>query len=259
LHRIRGRIEGPWDQVVGWIDTQLNRLWKARGAFPGLGSALSAFGYDWGFQHGSLLAYELEILREKKGGDPWKLVETVMDEPAKLGGDTAKLLSAGMRKGWKRLNPERRALLQLLGRCAISENEALRFYDATSRADAGIGATDAELLANPYFLFEGDRRSVDPVSFGVVDRGLFPDESIRKEFPVPAPSRIDDPADGRRVRALVVDLREEASAQGHTVVPRSWVIRRARERELQPPCPLGENVLDAAEESFGLDVAHCMA
>ena len=31
---------------------------KARGAFPGLGSALSAFGYEWGFQHGSLLAYE---------------------------------------------------------------------------------------------------------------------------------------------------------------------------------------------------------
>ncbi len=35
LHRIRGRIEGPWDQALAWIDTQLNRLWKARGAFPG--------------------------------------------------------------------------------------------------------------------------------------------------------------------------------------------------------------------------------
>ena len=55
LHRIRGRIEGPWDQALAWIDTQLNRLWKARGAFPGLSSALSAFGYEWGFQHGSLL------------------------------------------------------------------------------------------------------------------------------------------------------------------------------------------------------------
>ena len=41
LHRIRGRIEGPWDQALAWIDTQLNRLWTARGAFPGLGSALS--------------------------------------------------------------------------------------------------------------------------------------------------------------------------------------------------------------------------
>jgi len=252
LHRIRGRIEGSWDRALAWIDTQLNSLWKARGAFPGLGSALSAFGYEWGFQHGSLLAYEIELLREKDGGsDPWKLVDSVMEDPAKLGGETAKLLPAGMRKGWKRLNPERRALLLLLSRCGITEDQALRFYDGTKRVDAGVTATDAELLASPYLLFERDRRSADPVAFGVVDRGLFPDESIRKQFPVPAPSLVDDPADARRVRALVVDLLEEASTQGHALLPQSWVIRRARERALQPPCPLGENVLDAAEESFG--------
>lgn len=252
LHRIRGRIEGPWVQALAWIDSQLNRLWKARGAFPGLGSALSAFGYEWGFQHGSLLAYELELLHEKKGTeDPWKLVDAVMEDPAQLGGDTAKLLKTGMRKGWKSLKPEMRALLHLLGRCAITETQALRFYDATKRAEAGIEATVTELLANPYLLFEQDRRSIERVAFGVVDRGLFPDESIRTQFPVPAPSQIDDPADQRRVRGLVVDLLEDASAQGHTLLPRSWVIRRARDRGLQPPCPLGENVLDAAEESFG--------
>lgn len=252
LHRIRGRIEGPWDQALAWIDTQLNRLWKARGPYPGLGSALWAFGYEWGFQHGNLLAYEVELEREKGGeSDPWKLVDAVMDNPSKLGGASAKLFTAGMRKGWKSLKSEQRSVLQLLGRCAITEDQALRFYDATERADAGIDATRAELLANPYLLFEQDRRSADPIAFGAVDRGLFPDESLRKEFPVPAPSRIDDPADARRVRALVADLLEEASAQGHTLLPRSWVIRRARERELQPPCPLGENVLDATEDGFG--------
>jgi ATP-dependent exoDNAse (exonuclease V) alpha subunit len=50
---------------------------------------------------------------------------------------------------------------------------------------------------------------------------------------------------------LVVDLLEEAAQQGHTLPPRSCVIRRARDRGLQSPCPLGENVLDAMEESFG--------
>ena len=256
LHRIRGRIDGPWEQALAWIDSQLNRLWKARGAFPGLGSALSAFGYEWGFQHGSLLAYEIELMREKKSGsDPWLIVDAVMNDPAKLGGPVAKLLTEGLRKGWKRLAPERRALLQLLGRCAISEDQALRFYDATARADAGIGATTAELLANPYLIFECDRRSVDCIAFGVVDRGLFPDENIRKKFPVPEPSRINDPVDARRVRALVVDILEKAAMQGHTLLPLSWVIRCARERALQPACPLGENVLDAVEESFGSVVA----
>ena len=251
LHCVKKRIDGPWDQALGWIDTQLNRLWTARGAFPGLGSALSAFGYEWGFQHGSLLAYEIEIMRESQGeADPWALLDAVMETPSRLDGPTAELLAPSLRNGWKRLAPKRRALLQLLSRCTVSEEQALRFYDPTARKDAGIEATDAELLANPYLFFERDRRSRDAITFGAVDRGLFPDDVIRERFPVPEPSRVADPADGRRVRALAVDLLEEAAGEGHTLLPRSWIIRRARERVLQPPCPLGENVLDATEEGF---------
>ena len=252
LERIRGRIEGPWEQALAWIDTQLNRLWQARGAFPGLGSALSAFGYEWGFLHGSLLAYEIDLLRERRGdGDPWAFVDAVMEDPSTLDGGIATILPSGLRKGWKRLRAEKRALLQLLSRCLISEDQAFRFYDANARADAGIEVSDAGLLANPYLLFERDRRSLNPIAFGSVDRGLFPDEAILKAFPVPEPSSSGDPADARRVRALVVALLEEAAREGHTVLPRSWVIGRARELALQPPCPLGENVLDAMEESFG--------
>ena len=251
LHRVRGRIDGPWEQAIGWIGKQLNRLWKARGAFPSLGSALSAFGYEWGFRHGSLLAYEIELLRERQGGDdPWVLVDAVMADPAKLGGPIARLLTPGLRRGWKRLSAERRTLLQLLSRCAISDNQALRVYDTAERAKAGLQVNDAELLGNPYLLFERDRRSPDPIAFGGVDRGLFPEETVREQFPLSEPSRIDDPADERRVRALVVDLLENAAVEGHTLLPRSWIIRRARERALQPPCPLGENVLDACAKSF---------
>ncbi len=173
-----------------------------------------------------------------------------MEDPSRLAGPVGKLVSPNLCKGWKRLAGERRALIELLSRCAISEDQALRFYDATERSYAGIDVTNAQLLANPFLLFERDRDSLDPIGFGAVDRGLFPDEVIRREFPVPPLSRIEDPADPRRVRALVADLLEEASSQGHSVLPRGWVIRRARERALQPPCPLGENVLDASEDSF---------
>src|SRR5262249_1682695 len=67
---------------------------------------------------------------------------------------------------------------------------------------------------------------------------------------IPKPSLVDDPADGRRVRALTVDLLQDAAGEGHTVLPRSWLIRRARSKALRPACPLGENVLEAIEPSF---------
>ena len=172
-----------------------------------------------------------------------------------LDGPAAKLGTASLRNGWKRLGKSRRALLELLSLCAISDTQARRIYDKTERVQAGIAARDEEFLANPYLLFELDRKSFDPISFGAVDRGFFPDEKVRKQFPVEGPSRIEDPADARRVRSLVVDLLEDAAAQGHTVQPQSWVIRRARERALQPPCPLGEGVLEATQADFAPVVA----
>lgn len=253
LQRIQTCVKGPWDAVLLWIDTQLNRLWKARGAFPGLGSALSAFGFEWGFQHGSLLAYEVDLVRERLGDEEnsWRLVDKVMEDPSRLDSPVAGLLDPNLRSGWRRLSKDRRALLQLLSRCAISGDQALRIYDATKRSEARIEATDEQILANPYLLFEKDRRSPDPIAFGAIDRGLFPEEAVRKGFPVEGASRVDSPADLRRVRGLVVDILEEAAREGHTVLPRSWVIQRARERALRPPCPLGENVLEATEGSFG--------
>ena len=51
-------------------------------------------------------------------------------------------------------------------------------------------------------------------------------------------------------RVIVGVGRVLSVGEGHTLLPRIWIIRRARERALQPPCPLGENVLDASEERF---------
>ncbi|MXY52827.1 MAG: AAA family ATPase [Gammaproteobacteria bacterium] len=249
LRRIQTRIEGPWDQALAWIDTELNRIWRARGAFPGLGSAIAAFGYEWGFQHGTLLAYEIQLKLEREGGnDPWGCLDSITEDPAKLGGSLAGMLTSGFRSGWQELPRKRRALLRLLARCALTEDQALRIYDKTERSAAGINLTDEDVLGNPYLLYEQDRSSLDPISFAIVDRGMFsdvPGDANRED------SALDDPADQRRVRALTVRLLEEAASEGHALLPRSWLILRAREEPLHPPCPLGESVLDTTEPSFG--------
>ena len=251
LQRIRGKVEGPWDQALAWIDTELNRLWQARGAFPGLGSALAAFGYEWGLRHGSLVAYDIQLLSERDGeSDLWKLLDDAMERPEILPEGSARLLTPNLRAGWRALNADRRALLNLLSRCVLTEGQALRCYDSHERKETGVDATDAELLANPYLLFELDRSSSDPIAFATVDRGVFPDEAIREQYPLCEPARLDDPTDGRRVRSLVVDILEGAAVEGHTLLPRSWLIGRAREQALQPPCPLGDNVLDSMQDGF---------
>lgn len=252
LQRIRGKVEGPWDRALAWIDTELNRLWQARGPFPGLGSALAAFGRQWGLQHASLIAYDIQLLseRERESKNLWKLLDDAMDRPGVLPGDSARFLTTNLRAGWRGLNADRRALLNLLSRCVLTEEQALRFYDSHERRKSGIDAADAELLANPYLLFELDRGLSDPIAFATVDRGVFPDEAIREQYPLAEPARVDDPTDSRRVRSLVVDILEGAADEGHTLLPRSWLIGRARERALQPPCPLGDDVLEAMQDGF---------
>ena len=55
LERLEKVVPGNWSAARGWVDTQLNRIWHLRGAFPGLGSALTAFGLT----HGTLIAHAI--------------------------------------------------------------------------------------------------------------------------------------------------------------------------------------------------------
>lgn len=59
-----------------------------------------------------------------------------------------------------------------------------RFYVAEERERLGIRQRDAELLANPYLLYELDRGKLDAIAFELVDRGLLPDPQVREVFPI---------------------------------------------------------------------------
>jgi len=251
LRKIKECVPGDWiNGAIEWIDQELNRLWKARGAFPGLGSALSAFG----LAHGNLIAYEITAaqVRAKKEwtDDPWRTVDAVFANPALLSDGIAECIGPTYQAKWKKLKKERRALLELLSRCAITAQQATRYWVEAERERAGIEINDAELIQNLYRVYELDRTKVEPVPFGTIDRGIFPDPIIQKAFPVPEPTHLADAIDARRVRALVVDTLEHAVDEGHTVLPRMWTVQRIRDRALSPSCPLDEDTLDVVEDKF---------
>jgi len=250
IKAMRGLLEAPWDEYLQWIDRELNRLWQVRGAFPGLGAALHAFGLP----HGNLLAWHL-VAGNEKAVDPWPLLTAALHDPTILPDYLREGIGQTHQQKWQKLKDERRALLMLLARFHLSNKQALRWYQETEREKAGITLTDAEILANPYRIYETDRLQQDAIAFAVIDRGLFPPEAIRKDFPVPTPSLVHESIDERRVRAVMIQTLEEAVIEGHTLLPVNWLIQRVRERPMKPECPLDADTLPIIENHLSPFIA----
>ena len=229
-------VSGPWSAVEEWIDQQLNGLWCMRGPFPGLGSALRAFG----LAKGNLVAHELSSALDDNA-DPWPAVDEAFANPASL--STGSAIDATTAAKWKALPDERRALLKLLARFDLSAEQATRYYQPSERAKARIEITDTGLLENPYLLYELDRGAQDPVAISTVDHGSLPEQVVRESHPMPAPSALDGPVDPRRVRALVTWTLEQAAADGDTVRPQQTVIQTIRDAALAPPAPIDDDLM----------------
>jgi ATP-dependent exoDNAse (exonuclease V) alpha subunit len=247
----RHLAEEPWDEHLAWIDAELNRLWEVRGAFPGFGAALNAFG----FPHGNLLAWYIASQGDEKF-DPWATLADVLKMPDSLPGYLRDGIGDTLRKKWEMLPAERRALLMLMARFNLTDAQALRWYQPTEREKAGIKLSDTAILANPYLIYEEDRLQVDPVAFEIVDRGVFPPESIRAVSPLPEPSLVREAIDERRVRAvMLLTLEEAARTEGHTYLMAVWVVQRIRDRALQPDCPLDLDTLAIMEGCLAPNIA----
>jgi hypothetical protein len=224
LRKTKDQLPGPWGQCLAWIDARLVELWKARVPCPGLGAALSAFGVELG-------TFVARAISEKGGEneDPWPLVAKMFANPAKtLPKDLVEGIGETLCKKWQRLPAERKALLQLLSRFEIYAGQAALAYLREERAEAGIDCSDAQLLANPYLLFEATRLSADPISVWTVDRGVFPDDIVRKKHPLPKPSALDTGTDARRVRVLSVNVLEDAASNGSTLMAQNQAVLKIR-------------------------------
>ena len=246
IHKAKDVLPGPWNQCLQWINLRLGELWKARGPCPGLGSALNAFG----MQFGTVIA---RTLTEKAGNnaDPWPLVDKMFADPREhLPEPLAKSIGNTLCSKWSRLPDDRRALIKLVSRFDITPEQAAALYVQEERAKIGIDIRDSAILANPYLLYELTRLTAEPVSVWTVDRGVFPDEIIREKHPLPAPTALDAGTDVRRVRAISVKILEDATGDGNTILPQDQVVLRIRALALQPPCEVDADLMNVAKDDF---------
>lgn len=247
LHRCAELFGYATDRFERWIDQELGRLWNKRGPFPGLGAVLSATGVGMG-------NFVAQALLDESGenASPWPVWFKTLDDPdALLPPELARHIDDSIAKAWKRMNSGRRAFLELLSRMDLTQGQAGLLASPEARKDERISLSDDEITKNPYLVYEATRLTREPVAIGVVDRGMFPNATTRRAFPVPTPSLVKTAVDVRRLRTLTLRSLEEAALKGDTLRPRDEVVRDLRQRaedENEQPTQITADVLGVAED-----------
>lgn len=237
VERMSSVVSGSWSGVRSWLSDRVDEVWTSRGPCPGLGAALVAFG----IKDGGLLSYAVQgSLSENE--NPWPLVDCWLRDPSSHAEASARI-GKTFSSAWAALPDERRELLKLLSRFDLTPEQATRLYQPTERAKVGLDLADREILENPYVIYESDRISLEPIAAATVDRGVFPADRIRAEHPLPDLSRIDEPVDPRRVRALFINNLEDRAENGDSLRAQEAVIQDIRDSALDPGCPLSVDLM----------------
>jgi ATP-dependent exoDNAse (exonuclease V) alpha subunit len=233
---------------IGWIHNEIAKLEKLRGHYPGMGSALCAFGVE----KGHFVAAEI-INGMEEDANPWGIFETLVEgKETHVREEIADLVGFNTRKTYLRLRdksvPERLNLLHLLSRFDITVEQATQLFIHEEREKLDIQSTDKEYLVNPYLIYEELRLTNEPVDRSTIDLGLYlknPPEEVFPENLV-----FEDPLNDYRIRALTIEKLEYAALLGHTLLPRKQVINQIREASITPPCPVNSDYFEGSETVF---------
>ncbi|WP_295790632.1 AAA family ATPase [Mucilaginibacter sp.] len=243
------------DRVLVWIHDEVARLEKLRGDYPGMGAALCGFGIE----KGHFVAAEISSVLQD-GQCAWDLFERVISGEKNISKETTGLITPSIRENYLNLKGKadsaRIDLLHLLSRFDISIEQAKILYVHEERTEFDSDVTDKDILTNPYLLYEITRRTSFPISLLTVDIGLF--SGSQKKKLLPTSIEFNDPLDNKRIRALTIYQLENATLQGHTLLPRKFIIKNIRDMSLQPKCEVNSDYYESAEKIFtnevGIDV-----
>ncbi len=241
-------IEGDWNKCITWLNQQLIEVWEDRGAFPGLGAMLTAFGVP----SGVAAAKELKD-QSHNSEDLWELLDKAIDKPDNYFSDFCRdNFNETIRTTWKNLPKIRKKLFMMLSRVDLSIKQAQTLYNKELREYSKIMHTDNELLENPYLLYESTRNKIDAlkVSIKKVDLAFFPMPNVKNQYPIEAPSNIESENDSRRVRALAVSILEKSALEGHTIMPMNNLVIQINQLTVEPPCPVNGDIVAAMNDYF---------
>ena len=241
IKKFKGKIKGNWNQCLQWIDEELSKLWKMRGPFPALGSVLSAYG----LKKGTLIAMEVEDQLDEFD-DPWVLMDNVFAHPDKyLSAELVDEIGTTFSQKWELTSSVEKEFLKLLSRFQITFDQAREIYQNVSNNNIY-----KSIIKDPYHLVELTRKHELPVSIWSIDRGTYPEDYIRENFPLDKPSKMDTDSDPRRLKAWTTEVLERASDQGHTLLSQKNIIESIQTLPIKPGCSVDSTLMKVAEQIF---------
>jgi hypothetical protein len=232
-------LDKDYKKELAWIEDKISRIWNMRGAFPGMGAVLCAMG----MKDGNAIAWELERFIREKDGDllktnPWILFEDSIKEPASVIKDRGKdLFSPTNISIWKHTPGENQAFYKLISRIHLNNDQAGIIIDEFADCSGDITGNLYKIYEELRVWYKGE------ISFGQIDKAVFPPENIRTAFPLDGKSAMPDKLDWRRVRACAVMILDEASNQGHSLLPFEDTLERMTEREYADDFPINRDIL----------------
>ena len=239
-------LDEDYSNVLEWLNLQLAQVWKDRGAFPGLGAMLCAFG----IQQGILVAKRIqESLDDSE--NIWEKLDAVFSKPQDyLDSTLSKTITPIIQDTWKRLPAQRKTLFRLLSRFSLTIEQANILFNENEREKQGIFCYDLDIIENPYIIYEQTRLKQDPlyVSVKKVDRAVFPVSSIQEKYPLEAPSALTSDNDKRRIRAIAVAVLENEALSGNTILPRNVLVEKINDMILDPCCRVSIDILNAIDQ-----------
>lgn len=238
---------------IQWIHNEIAQLEKLRGIYPGMGTALCAFGID----KGHFVAAEIINKLKNPNENPWLLFEKAIDNPENILSEAvSSLIPYNTKKLYQRLkgksSPTRINFLHLLSRFDLSIEQAQSIFVEEERERLGIFRKDDEYLENPYLIYEDLLRTYMPISLSTIDLGLYIKNAPKNVLPNQL--IYSDPFEIFRIRALTIQQLELAALQGHTLLPRKEIIKNIRELPITPICAINSDYYELGEECFVGDI-----
>ncbi len=232
-------LDGPWEQVLSWLEDRIEDCWFDRGPCPGIRGVLGAAGVD-----GSAAA-SLELHHLADGTDPWPILADACNGEA--ASDNLERYFSGMaglrlqriieEKG------EEYELYRFLSRFSLSSDQIEAWLNSPDAGDA---------LENPYQLYLKTRRLEEPISLQTIERTIY-GEKPTSGHEIGLSSEWQDPPYDKpeRLEAIAVATLEEAKSEGHTWLPEEAIISKSKQLIDRHPPSMKSGDMDILTEISG--------